>query len=265
MSASGLTLKVLGTRGSMAVHGRMYSVFGGATSCYLVRAGEDTVILDAGSGLLNAPVDTPRPPVILISHLHLDHLLGLGMYPRLSKKGAETEIYVPAADSREASESLNSLYSPPLWPVRLDQYAGTVRIKPLMFPIMVGEIRVDGVMGCHPGGCAVMRLSYGGRSIVYLTDYEHEEASFDKMTDFARGADLILYDGQYTEEEYEQKKGFGHSTPEKGLELLERSEAGRLLIVHHDPQNGDEELLKREQLLNRKDVSYARQGEEIYI
>ena len=103
MSTSGLTLKVLGTRGSMAVHGSRYSVFGGATSCYLVRAGEDTVILDAGSGLLNAPVDTPRPPVILISHLHLDHLLGLGMYPRLSKKGAETEIYVPAADSREAS------------------------------------------------------------------------------------------------------------------------------------------------------------------
>ena len=91
-----LSLKVLGTRGSMAVTHRNQQIFGGNTSCYMVRAGDETVFLDAGSGILSAPVDFPRPPHILISHLHLDHVLGLGMYPRLVMKGRETLIHVPA-------------------------------------------------------------------------------------------------------------------------------------------------------------------------
>lgn len=256
-----MKLTVLGTRGSMAVDGKDYAEFGGATSCYLVQAGEDTVFLDAGSGLIGAGIDFPNPPVILLSHLHLDHLLGLGMYPRLSKKGLQTTVCVPTAPGEDAEAVLNKLYSPPFWPVGLKLYAGDVRIEELSFPMQVGEILIEGMEGKHPGGCVIIKLNYHGKSIVYMSDYEHEEEFSAALLDFVRKADLLLYDGQYSVEEYEAKKGFGHSTVEKGLELKEKAEVSRLLIVHHDPLSTDPVLLKREAALGRSDVSFARQGE----
>ena len=144
---TGLRLKVLGTRGSMATNREDQAIFGTATSCYMVRAGEETVFLDAGNGLLAAPVDFPRPPHILLSHLHLDHLLGLGMYPRLAKKGLETTIHVPAPRGKDPAKILERVYSPPFWPVSLASYAGDVRILPLSFPFQIGEVTVEGIPG----------------------------------------------------------------------------------------------------------------------
>ena len=87
MGASDLRLRVLGTRGSLAISGEDYREFGGNTSCYMVQAGEETIFLDAGSGIFSAPDRFSRPPVILLSHLHLDHVIGLGMFPAISRKG----------------------------------------------------------------------------------------------------------------------------------------------------------------------------------
>ena len=159
-----LSLKVLGTRGSMAVTHRNQQIFGGNTSCYMVRAGDETVFLDAGSGILSAPVDFPRPPHILISHLHLDHVLGLGMYPRLVMKGRETLIHVPAGPGEDPARLLGGVYSPPYWPVPLSAYGGTVRIRPLTFPLRIGDLLIEGVPGCHPGGNFIIRLSRRGNS-----------------------------------------------------------------------------------------------------
>ena len=81
MDKNKMSVTVLGTRGSVTVSGRDREIFGGNTSCYMIRAGGETVFLDAGSGLISAPVELPRPPPILLRHLHIDHVLGLGMYP----------------------------------------------------------------------------------------------------------------------------------------------------------------------------------------
>jgi ribonuclease BN (tRNA processing enzyme) len=97
-SHAGMRLTVLGATGSMAVSRKGRESYGGATSCYMVQAGEDCVFLDAGSGLLAAPSKFPKPPLILISHLHLDHMLGLGMYSRLLLKGEKTRLCMPTSD-----------------------------------------------------------------------------------------------------------------------------------------------------------------------
>lgn len=248
----------------MAVSRKDYLHFGGSTSCYMVQAGQQTVFLDAGTGLLSAPVSFLRPPVILLSHLHLDHLLGLGMYPRLSQNGKETFIYLPAGE-QGADSRLDGLYAPPYWPLSLCGYAGTQQIGELVFPMQLGDITVEGIQGNHPGGCWVMRLCCGGRKLVYATDYEPAEPSFSELISFAENADLLLYDGQYTQEEYEQRKGFGHSTAEKGIEVMERSGAKRLLLIHLDPQHTDRFLLEREKKIGCERVSFAREGEEIVI
>ncbi|MDO5476494.1 MAG: MBL fold metallo-hydrolase [Eubacteriales bacterium] len=265
---NGLRLKVLGTRGSMTICRQDQQAFGGNTSCYMVQAGEETIFLDAGSGLLDAPVDFPRPPHILLSHLHLDHLLGLGMYPRLSQKDKKTLIYVPVdsgGDRKEAACRLAGVFSPPYWPLSLDAYSGDVQILPLSFPLKIGDLVVEGIPGSHPGGCFIFILRWKDKRIVYATDYEYDEASFQRLMKSARGADLVLFDGQYTPEELAQRKGFGHSSAVYGMKLMEQCGIGRLLLVHHDPQRTDRQLQAMEEELARKDIHFAREGEEILL
>lgn len=249
----------------MPVSGDDYREFGGATSCYLVQAGDRTVFLDGGSGLVRAPATFPDPTVILLSHLHVDHLLGLGMYSRLSMAGTETGIYVPAENDHEAARLLGLLYAPPLWPVRLTDYAGNVHLIAMPKTLRFGNLRIDSMQGNHPGGSLVFRLRVGSKSIVYVTDYEHEEESFARLSEFAHGADLLLYDGQYDEEGYVAHKGFGHSTPQKGVELMRRSGARRLLVIHHDPECTDEMLRERERALGCAEARFARVGEMVVV
>ena len=264
-AADELRLTVLGTRGSMAICRKDCMVFGGSTSCYLVQAGEDSLFLDAGSGLLSAPTEFPKPPLILISHLHLDHLLGLGMYPRLVMPGARTDVLLPAKNQQEAQDMLDGLYAPPYWPVSLKQYRGDVRIDALHFPLRHGCLTVEGIKGSHPGDCVIFKVRCGGKSLVYATDFEPNIQSFARLAAFAHGTDLLLYDGQYTDEEYEKRKGFGHSTAKMGIELMKRCGVKRMLLVHHAPESSDEELLRREAALGRSDIRFAREGDVIRI
>ena len=265
MSRDIFRLTVFGTRGSMPVSGNKYAVFGGATSCYMVEAGDTTVFLDAGSGLIDAPSTLAQPPVILLSHLHLDHVLGLGMYPRLSQEGKRTELYLPATDSNEARKWMDSLYSPPFWPCSLVDYRGDLVCHALSLPLQLGGLTIEGIPGNHPGGIMIFRLTYQGKRIVYATDYEYEEKSFRDLVAFSEKADLLLYDAQYTEEEYERAKGFGHSTAQKGQELFQRCGAKRMLFIHHNPLTEDSALEARETEVGSDVIQYARQGMVIEV
>lgn len=260
-----LSLKVLGARGSMAVTGKDQQIFGGNTSCYMIQAGDKTVFIDAGTGLLNAPVEFPHSPHILLSHLHLDHVLGLGMYPRLTQRGRETLIHVPVGPGEDPSQLLGGVFSPPYWPVALNSYRGDVRILPLAFPLRLDDMLIEGIPGSHPGGSVIFRLSWRGRRIVYASDYEYDELSFLRLVKFAAGADLVLLDGQYTMTELADRRGFGHSCPELGMRLMRRCGIARLLLVHHDPQRTDQQLLDWEEKIARDDVHFAREGEEILL
>ena len=104
MTGTDLELTVLGSRGSMACVDPALRDFGGDSSCYLVRAGEETIFLDAGSGMLRAPAHYDRAPLVLLSHLHLDHLIGLGLFPGLSVPGQGLRLYVPFCRSEEEAE-----------------------------------------------------------------------------------------------------------------------------------------------------------------
>lgn len=265
MDKNRFRLTVFGARGSMSVCRREFNIYGGDTSCYLVQAGDENIFLDAGSGLVGAPVEFAKTPVILISHLHLDHILGLGMYQRLSIKGVKTDIYIHTDSKMEAREALDKLYSPPLWPLSIADYSGDISIKNLQFPLYLGKVVIDGIEGNHPGGNAAISISYNEKKLVYITDYEHEEKSFARLIGFAKNADLIMYDGQYSDEEYETRKGFGHSTVGKGIEMMEKAGGKRLLIIHHDPLHTDEILNMMEKEIGRNDITYAKTGKVIDI
>ena len=244
----------------MPVSGKKYAVFGGATSCYMVEAGDQTVFLDAGSGLIDAPFEYARPPVILLSHLHLDHVLGLGMYPRLSQEGKLTELYIPAGDDDEARKWMDDLYSPPFWPCSLVDYRGDLGCHALQLPLRLGELTVEGMQGNHPGSAVIFRLLYQGKRIVYATDYEYEEKTFGELIAFSENADLLLFVAQYTPQEYERARGFGHSTAQMGKKLFLLSGAKRMLFIHHNPLAADAVIRAREKLIGSDVIRYARQG-----
>ena len=266
MSSPDFQLTVLGTRGSIAMSGADYAEYGGSTSCYMVQAGEDTLFLDAGSGLLSAPGSYPKAPVILLSHLHLDHVFGLGLSPLLTQKEQQIDLYIPFCETEEtARRQMDRIYSPPSWPVRLEELGAELRLRTVPACFSVGKIRVETMAGHHPGGCMVYKLSCAGKSIVFATDYEHGGESDARLAAFAKNADLLLYDAQFAPEEYERKKGYGHSTAEKGLELMERSHAGQLLLIHHDFKSTDHILRQREKKLGTKRASFAREGQTILL
>ena len=260
-----MRLTVLGARGSIPVSDIKHTRFGGATSCYMVQAGPETIFLDAGSGLVSAPALSGKAPAILLSHLHLDHLIGLGMYSRLSQNGTITRLLFKADTEDKMREVLQRLFSPPFWPIPLTEYRGTLLLEPLAPTLRIGDVIVESIEGRHPGGCQVFRLKYRDKCLVYATDCEPDDLFFSKLISFCGGADLLLYDGQFTVKESVVKKSYGHSTAEKGVELMERCGAKRLLLIHHDPQASDEELLRRERQFNNESIRYAREGEEIEI
>lgn len=259
-----MRVTILGTRGSVPVSGSRYEEFGCATSCYLVEAGEQAVILDAGTGIVNAPCSFASPPAILVSHLHLDHLAGLAMYGRLSMPGAETRLYA-AGPRQRTREALERLYSPPLWPLSLAQYPGNLVVDIMPETLDVGGIVVECIEGSHPGGCSVFKLAHGGKTLVYATDFEYEPVAFERLASLAHGADLILFEAQYSDEELEAFKGFGHTSPRFGLRLMERTSAKRMLLIHHDPRSDDQKLEQRERSLGMANVRFAREGEVIEL
>ena len=259
-------LTVLGSRGSMASGRTDFSLFGGDTSCYMVRAGDETVFLDAGSGIVAAPASYPKPPVILLTHMHLDHVMGLGMFPGLANRAQKSILYIPfCADAALAEAKMDRVFVPPVWPLKLTEFEGDLKVLPMPKTLKIGSLEIDSIPGSHPDGCLVLRLRYMGKTIVYATDYEAAEPSFSALTAFAQNADLLLYDAQFDEAEYESKRGFGHSTAAKGLELMFRSGAKQLLLVHHAPSSTDSILLQREKKLPNLDVSYAREGQTITL
>ncbi len=260
-----IELTVLGTRGSIPISRPDSAEFGGQTSCYMIRAGEETIFLDGGSGLVSAPTHFDKAPSILLSHFHLDHVIGLAMYPRLLEKGSETVLYCPVLTPQGAKEILDGVFSPPTWPLSLTEYAGTITLRTMSRRFQIGEVTVDTMAGYHPGGSVIMRLTYGGKSLVYATDCEPDEIGLVELAAFSRNADLLLLDGQYTEEEYRKRIGFGHTNAAIGLKLKACTDVGQLWLIHHDPQSTDAELLARERAIGRDDVRFAREGETICL
>ena len=260
-SCDELKLTILGCRGSLPVAGEDLREFGGNSSCYQLEARGESLFLDAGTGLLHANMPEKGPLHILLTHVHLDHVLGLPLFPALLDSSREVVLY-GSPDACTLEEALIRLISPPLWPLPLDRYPARVVFRPLAFPLVLGPFTVTGMRAFHPGGSVVFRVEACGKSVVLATDFEHTEEKITELAAFASGADLLLYDTQYTGEEYASRRGFGHSTVQAGLRILRESGAKRLLPVHHDPAHTDAFLREQEAALG---VPFAREGEVIRL
>ncbi len=236
-----VSVHILGVRGSVPVSGASFLRYGGATSCYLVRMGGTSVLLDAGSGLLQLPPEEMEGSALtlLLSHFHLDHLIGLTLCPFLG--GSEKQMTVHAARHAEldADTVLRRMCSHPLWPVLPQSMGGKMQFAPVEKSFAIGEIQVETMRGVHPDGVTLFRLTGEGKTLVYITDCTLTPELLPAVRDFAAGADLLLCDGQYSPEEFITRSGYGHSEWTTAARLGLDCGVKQMRIIHHDPSHTD--------------------------
>ncbi len=260
-------LTILGARGSIPVSGERYSLYGGATACVLLEVAGGAVVFDAGTGFLNLPAHVwrERELHVFLSHLHLDHLLGIPMSPVMYDEEARVVFHSENADACE--KALEALMARPLWPVGPEAFRAKVAYRGVCHEAagLPGGIRVTAMQVSHPGGCLAYRADYGGAGLVYATDCELDGDGCAGMAAFARNARWVILDAQYTEEEARAFKGRGHNGAELAASVIADSGAASGLLFHHDPARTDERMAEIEDRLRGRfpQVSAAREGEVI--
>jgi phosphoribosyl 1,2-cyclic phosphodiesterase len=242
-----LTVRFFGVRGSIATPGAEMAA-GGNTACLEVRAGETRIILDAGTGLRALGNERMaagmRDATILLSHLHWDHVAGLPFFTPIYVPGSRVEIASGPNGVMPLEQAMRELFRAPFFPVGYDDLGGTVSTRELRASehFEIGDITVTMARLNHPDPVYGFRLDHAGRSIVYATDTEHFACVDPTLRKLASGADILIYDSQYTPDEYPARVGWGHSTWQAGVELARAAAVPQLVLFHHDPGRTDAQL-----------------------
>jgi len=249
-----MIVRVWGARGSLAAPGPTTVAYGGNTSCVEVELAGATLILDAGSGIreLGRRLAT-RPPGVLhlcLTHLHLDHVEGLGFFEPLWAPGWELHVWGPPSATTALRTRVSSYLSPPLFPVGLSEAPSRVEfLDAPRDPWRVGPAVVEARPVEHRGATLGYRVEADGAAFTYLPDHEpYLTAELDDDPEWisgwglAAGADLLFHDAQYTEEEYDRRTGWGHSSVDQAVAFARAAGVARLGLFHHDPMRSDDEL-----------------------
>ncbi|MDX2087444.1 MAG: MBL fold metallo-hydrolase [Kofleriaceae bacterium] len=251
MTTHDLTVRFLGVRGSIATPGADKTA-GGNTACLEVCAGDTRIILDAGTGLRvlgdERMTKGPRHSTILLSHLHWDHVAGLPFFTPIYVPGHRVEIASGPNGVMPLEASMRELFRAPFFPVAFDELGGQVTTRELRANdrFEIGDITITMAKLNHPDPVYGFRLEHAGHSIVYATDTEHFACVDPTLKKLAAGADILIYDAQYTPEEYPAKVGWGHSTWLAGAELARAAGVPQLVLFHHDPGRTDAQLAELE-------------------
>jgi ribonuclease BN (tRNA processing enzyme) len=280
-----------GVRGSYPTADPSTLGIGGNTSCVEVNVNGHRLIFDAGTGIIPLGKElcngasSPPAAYVFLSHTHIDHVLGLCFFEPLLTDKARTFILGPGATPGALTRSLRHLTNSHLFPVSLDELKGKKEIFSLSGgevirfgssgtrPKIEGPQAADGIepddltvttfkSTAHPlNGVMLYRVHYQNKSFVFATDIEQQEGGYPEIIEFARGADLLIHDAQYLQEEYfsrtKPRKGWGHSTIDMAVDVAQKAAVKRLALFHHEPTHDDKtmnSIQKRAQGLFRSTV-----------
>lgn len=274
--AGELRVKFWGVRGSYPAPGAGTVKYGGNTVCVEIRAGKRTIILDAGTGIIPLGRELVRQGateiLLLLSHLHYDHTQGFPFFAPAYLASVRLHIFGPGGTPETVSHVLEHNQSPETFPLRLRDMASWKDIQSVRESQVIAwdETGVDLVeltasVGddavaihihksyAHPGGVYAYRIAWRGKSVVYATDTEGYVGTDRRLVQFAKAADLLIHDAQYSEEHYygglagfPSTQGFGHSTVRMACEVAASARARQLILFHHDPSYSDATVARME-------------------
>jgi phosphoribosyl 1,2-cyclic phosphodiesterase len=281
-----MIVRFWGVRGSHPVPGPHTVRYGGNTSCVEVQAGPHTIILDAGTGIINlgtellrrsrANGNKPVVATIFFSHMHHDHTQGFPFFKPAYLGASTLNILGPKVFQNDLEQALANSMLPPSFPISLDELASLKILRNIGTPniVLLGETPTDvQVLNryhsqiddspdlvrittyhsyAHPkNGVNIYHVSWRGKTLVYATDTEGYVQNDQNLVNFAKGADLLIHDAQYRMTDYvnpnDPKQGFGHSTPEMACAVAKAAGAGQLVLFHHDPNYDDETVAQIEE------------------
>ena len=245
-------VKFWGVRGSIACPSADYVVYGGNTSCIEVSDGDTDIILDAGTGIRGLGQDYMRRNVgfgiLLLTHTHWDHINGFPFFAPVYVPGWRFRVLAGhLADCGGIKSVLASQMAQPTFPVPLAALQAEMTYR----DFRAGEELVGLSPGLvvktmplnHPNGATGYRLELGGKVVCYVTDTEHIPGKPDQnILALIAGADVVIYDSTYTDEEFPSKVGWGHSTWQEGVRLCREAGAKQMAIFHHNPDHVDSEM-----------------------
>ncbi|HET9430564.1 MAG TPA: MBL fold metallo-hydrolase [Chitinophagaceae bacterium] len=251
-----MNITIRGVRGSIPTTSPDTKEYGGDTSCVEVESEGWHLILDAGSGIknLNPGQNLNNNRVdILLTHLHLDHIQGLGFFRPLFDSSMEVHIWGPSSSSQTLRARLGRYFSPPLFPV----YFRNLTCKLILHEIdnssfTIGPFSIQSSYVIHPGPTVGFRIEDRNKVFTYIPDHEPalgrsgllKDLKWLSGGDLALEADLLMHDAQYTSEEYRDKVGWGHSSMEEAIEFAGLTGVKQILLTHHDPMHTDTQLYK---------------------
>jgi phosphoribosyl 1,2-cyclic phosphodiesterase len=271
-----------GTRGSVASAGPQTARYGGNTACVEVRGTDGTlVVVDAGTGIqrLGNELEADLHRIdILLTHLHMDHIQGLGFFAPIFRKGCEIHIWGPPSPTLHLRARLTRYLSPPLFPIRLRDLRANFEFHDApQDSFSIGPLTVQADEVIHPGATLGFRISENGKSLAYLSDHEPALASnsgdpgaaWISGMGLARGADVLVHDAQYTQSEREERLGWGHSSVPEAIDFARAAEARQLVLFHHDPARTDHQMdllvAEAEALAEGLPVTAAREGDVLVL
>lgn len=265
-----MEVSILGIRGSVPVSGEAFLRYGGATACVFLRFGDQNIVLDCGTGMMELPKVLQKEDqqlTVLLSHPHADHLLGLPLCPVVFDPQKQIDFYGADRNGLTVRQQVCALLAPPLWPVGPDRFPAKITFRELPRRLILGDVTVESMDGVHPGGVSVFRITGGGKSVVFMTDCTVTEESIPVFAEFARDCDLLLCDGQYSRQEWKGREHFGHSTWVAAAQLGAACGAGQVRVIHHDPFRTDARLdsAARELTEIHSNCTFARAGEKILL
>lgn len=243
-----LALRFWGVRGSIACPSSSHVRYGGNTSCLEVSAGDHTIILDAGTGIRSLGhsilARNLKSAHLLLTHSHWDHINGFPFFGPGFNKGYEFQVMAGHLKNDSIYEVLAGQMMQPTFPVPLEAMQAHLGFEDFSAgdTFKIGsQVVVKTTPLNHPNGATGYRIEFGGKSLCYITDTEHVPGKPDqKILALIEGADLVVYDSTYTEEEFPAKVGWGHSTWEEAVSLCKAANVKQLSIFHHDPEHDDE-------------------------
>ncbi len=251
---SRVVLRCWGTRGSIPTPGPETVRYGGNTTCFEIRHGGRRLIFDAGSGIRPLGLDFvekgPNKIHIFLTHFHWDHIQGFPFFAPLYDQEDSIKVIGPKQKDVDVQNLFAGQMGPIYFPVPFSVVAAEMEFEHLNEgEYELDDIRMEVMRVKHPSFVLAYRIHVGGQTICLIPDNEIDGDMYgvgpeweSRIVDFVGDADLLVHDAMYTDEEYERRAGWGHSTFRQSVRLAEAGGVGRLLFFHHDPSRTDEQL-----------------------